>query len=52
MYKNLKIVKIDYNYCNHLRKYDNKVIYNSVGKELRPFIGILFMVEKCKEYNE
>jgi len=40
------IVKIDINYCNYLRKFDNKVAYNSGKKELRPFIGILFKVGK------
>ncbi len=41
---NLKIVRIDSNYCDFLRKYDNKVIYNKNDKELRPFIGILFSI--------
>ena len=34
---NLKFVKVDYKYCNYLRKYDNKVSYNEGIKELRPF---------------
>ena len=41
---NLKIVRIDSNYCDFLRKYDNRVIYNKNDKELRPFIGILFSI--------
>ncbi len=49
MFKSFKIVKVDYNYCNYLRKYDNRVSYNAGIKELRPFIGVLFMVED-KEY--
>jgi len=49
MSNNFKIVKVDYNYCNYLRKYDNRVSYNAGIKELRPFIGVLFMVED-KEY--
>ena len=44
MYKKLKIVKIDYKYCDYLRNYDNKVIYNMGSKELRPFIGVLFNI--------
>ena len=44
MYKKLKIVKIDYKYCDYLRNYDNKVIYNMGLKELRPFIGVLFNI--------
>ena len=42
MYKNLKIVKVDSNYCDYLRQFDNKVPYNYNNKELKPFIGILF----------
>ena len=44
-----KIVKIDYNYCDYLRKFDNKVCYNAGVKELRPFIGVLFQINS-KEY--
>lgn len=50
MIRNFKIVKVDYNYCNYLRKFDNKVSYNEGIKELRPFIGILFMVESCEYF--
>ena len=50
MYKHFKIVKIDYKYCDFLRKYDNKVPYNAGSKELRPFIGVLFMVGKCEYF--
>ena len=50
LYKNLKLVKIDYNYCNYLRKYDYRVSYNDGLKELRPFIGILFTVNKCEYF--
>ena len=44
MYKSFKIVKIDSNYCDYLRKYDNKVSYNAGLKELRPFVGVLFRI--------
>ena len=50
MYKNFKIVKIDSKYCDYLRKYDSKVPYNAGTKDLRPFIGVLFMVEKCEYF--
>lgn len=50
MYKKIKIVKVDANYCNYLRKFDNKVSYNAGEKELRPFIGILFIVKNCEYF--
>lgn len=43
----LILVKLDADYCNYLRKYDNKVPYNYGEKELSPFIGVLFKVNKC-----
>lgn len=49
MYKRLQIVKINSEYCNYLRKFDNKVSYNAGTKELRPFIGVLFSIER-QEY--
>lgn len=42
---NLKIVKVDTNYCDYLRKFDSKVVYNKYEKELRPFIGVLFKID-------
>ena len=50
MYRSLKLVKIDYNYCNYLRKYDSRVSYNDGIKELRPFVGVLFMVHGCEYF--
>ena len=50
MYRNLKIVKIDYHYCDYLRNFDSRVPYNAGRKELRPFIGILFIIEKCEYF--
>ncbi|MBQ8891784.1 MAG: type III toxin-antitoxin system ToxN/AbiQ family toxin [Bacilli bacterium] len=38
MYKNFKIVKVDSNYCDYLRTFDNKVVYNRGIKELRPLL--------------
>ena len=50
MIRNFKIVKVDYKYCDYLRQFDNKVSYNAGVKELRPFIGILFVVENCEYF--
>ena len=49
MYRKLKLVKIDYKYCDYLRKYDYRVPYNNGKKILRPFVGVLFVVSD-KEY--
>jgi len=43
--RNFKIDKVDYKYCDYLRRFDNKVSYNAGNKEMRPFIGILFVVD-------
>ena len=50
MNKKLKIVKIDSNYCNYLRKYDKRVVYNMGEKELRPFVGILFKINDLEYF--
>ena len=50
MTKNFKIVKINYDYCNYLRKFDSKVVYNAGIKEMRPFIGILFIINDCEYF--
>lgn len=50
MYKKLRIVKVDSLYCDYLRKYDNRVSYNAGTKDLRPFIGVLFMIDKCEYF--
>lgn len=47
---NLKIVRVSSEYCDFLRKYDNKVAYNKFEKELRPFIGILFQIDTCEYF--
>ena len=44
MILNLEIVRVDSDYCDYLRQFDNKVAYNKHEKELRPFIGILFEI--------
>lgn len=50
MIRNFRLVKVDYNYCDYLRKYDNRVPYNAGTKELRPFVGILFIVNGMEYY--
>lgn len=37
-------------YCDYLRKFDNRVSYNKYEKELRPFIGILFKIDACEYF--
>lgn len=32
------LVRLDIEYCNYLRKYDDKVLYNYCENELRPFV--------------
>lgn len=50
MKNTFKIVKINADYCNYLRNFDEKVVYNEGLKELRPFIGVLFKVDKLEYY--
>lgn len=50
MYKSFKLVKVDYKYCDYLRNFDNKVPYNAGIKDLRPFIGVLFTIDKCEYF--
>lgn len=50
MFYNLEIVKIDENYCNYLRKYDNKVTYNYGEKKNRPYVGVLFNIENMEYF--
>lgn len=47
---NLKIVRVDYKYCDYLRKFDNRVAYNKNEKEIRPFLGILFVIDTCEYF--
>ena len=50
MILNLKIVRVDSNYCDYLRQFDSRVPYNNENKELRPFVGILFNVNECEYF--
>ena len=48
--RNFKIVSVDTDYCDYLRKFDPKVIYNKGTKKLRPFIGVLFKIDKWEYF--
>lgn len=50
MISNFKLVKVDYKYCDYLRKYDRKVPYNKGDKENRPFVGVLFEINNCQYF--
>lgn len=50
MIRNFKIVKVNSEYCNYLRNFDCRVSYNAGEKNLRPFIGILFTVDKFEYF--
>ena len=50
VYNKFKIVKVDSKYCDYLRQFDNKVPYNAFNKELRPFLGILFIVNDVEYF--
>mgnify|MGYP004485513539 CR=1 FL=1 len=50
MYNRFKVVKIDSEYCNYLRKFDKRVPYNYGRKELRPYVGILFKIEDIEYF--
>ena len=47
MKKELKLVKINSDYCDYLRKFDSKVPYNFDKKDNRPFVGALLEVNNC-----
>lgn len=47
---NLKIVRVDSEYCDYLREFDSRVSYNKYEKEIRPFIGILFKIDECEYF--
>lgn len=46
----LILVRLDTEYCNYLRVFDGRVPYNCNEKELRPFIGVLFVVNDFKYF--
>ena len=46
MKEKILLVRIDSKYCDYLREFDNKVPYNYNEKELRPFVGVLFKIDK------
>ena len=50
MMRNFKIVHVNSDYCDYLRKFDSKVSYNKGSKKLRPFVGILFKIDKWEYF--
>ena len=48
--KKLLLIRVDEDYCNFLRKFDNKVAYNYDYKKNRPFVGVLFKINDCKYF--
>jgi hypothetical protein F3_08606 len=50
MKNSLELVRLDADYCDYLRQFDNKVPYNYNEKKLRPFVGVLFEVNDCKYF--
>lgn len=46
MKEELKLVVVDFEYCNYLRKFDKRVPYNFTNK-IRPFVGVLFEINGC-----
>lgn len=50
MNTNLKLVVVDNKYCDYLRKFDKRVPYNFSKKENRPFVGVLFNIDKVKYF--
>ena len=48
--KTLILVRIDSDYCDYLRQFDDKVPYNFKQKKLRPFVGVLFKVHNCNYF--
>ena len=50
MNKKLKLVKINSEYCDYLRRFDKRAPYNFDKKINSPFVGILFKVGNCKYF--
>ncbi len=46
----LRIVKVNSKYCDFLRQFDNKVVYNYGGKTNRPYVGVLFQINNLKYF--
>lgn len=47
---NFKIVRVKSDYCDYLRQFDKRIPYNKDKKELRPFVGVLFMVNDLEYF--
>ena len=49
---NLKIVKVCSEYCDYLRQFDNRVVYNKNEKELRKLYNRLQQVQLYLAYDK
>lgn len=45
-----KLIRVDYHYCDYLREFDSRVLYNSGRKILRPYIGVLFTLNNMEYF--
>lgn len=50
MKEKFRLVRIDENYCDYLREYDSRVMFNSEDKRLRPFVGVMLSVNGLDYY--
>lgn len=50
MNNKFKLAVIDSKYCDYLRKFDERVPINFSKKENRPFVGVLFNVDKLEYF--
>ena len=50
MILNLKLVRVNVDYCDYLRNFDCRVAYNKNEKELRPFVGVLFTINDIEYF--
>lgn len=45
-----KLATVNSEYCDYLREFDYRVSYNANKKKLRPFVGVLFEIDKIKYF--
>ena len=48
--ENYKLATVNSKYCDYLREFDYRVAYNTNKKKFRPFIGVLFEIDKIKYF--
>lgn len=50
MQKTYSLITVNSKYCDYLRNYDYRVSFNANEKELRPFVGVLFIIGNIKYF--